>query len=569
MTRFTRRSFVGAAAAAAVSAAAGESHGQTPSASAHHASSFCDILRVPDRATAFTEDLHSIPLQRSQSAWQASGIEVRTLPGNSELSIHVTAPTLPLVRIHLRWNIAVDASVLILGDAWERSYGDLDWRSFVPERTLPWYFATQARDGTHGYGVKTAAGSFCFWQVDREGISLWLDVSNGGMGVALGQRELHAATVVSRQGASGELPVESITKFCRILCPKPRLHNGPVFGSNDWYYAYGKNKGEWILRDAEFITALSPANGPRPFVVIDDGWEGNSSFPDMAQMADDIRKRHARPGIWVRPLIAKKSADANLLLPASRFGPRTSRAQDLAYDPTIPEALNAAMKKISDPTGWKYELIKHDYSTYDLLGQWGFEMGAQPTISGWHFSDKSKTNAEIILDFYTTIRKTAGDGPLILGCNTVGHLTAGLFELQRTGDDTSGQNWERTRRMGVNTLAFRLPQHNTFFALDADCVGITRDIPWDRNREWLDLIARSGTALFISPAPEAIGDEQKAAIKEAFAIASSGASSGRALDWLSDTAPQDWEFKNSTGGSHTSKHYNWNGEEGCSPFPIS
>ena len=126
----------------------------------------------------------------------------------------------------------------------------------------------------------------------------------------------------------------------------------------------------------------------------------------------------------------------------------------------------------------------------------------------------------------------------------MGHLTAGLFELQRTGDDTSGQNWERTRRMGVNTLAFRLPQHNTFFALDADCVGITRDIPWERNREWLDLIARSGTALFISPAPEAIGDEQKAAIKEAFAIASSGTSSGRALDWLSDTAPQDWEFKN-------------------------
>ena len=163
------------------------------------------------------------------------------------------------------------------------------------------------------------------------------------------------------------------------------------------------------------------------------------------------------------------------------------------------------------------------------------------------FFRRSKTNAEILLDFYTAIRKTAGDAPLILGCNTVGHLTAGLFELQRTGDDTSGQNWERTRRMGVNTLAFRLPQHNTFFALDADCVGITRDIPWERNREWLDLIARSGTALFISPAPEAIGDEQKAAIKEAFAIASSGASSGRALDWLSDTVPQDWEFKNGSG----------------------
>ena len=329
MTRFTRRSFVGAAAAAAVTAAVSESHGQTPSTPAHH-TSFCDILRVPDHAIAFTEDLHAIALQRSQSAWNASGIEVRTVPSAAELNIFVHAPALPLIRIHLRWNIAVDASVLILGDAWERSYGDLAWRTFVPERAMPWYFATQARDGVHGYGVKTAAGSLCFWQVDREGISLWLDVSNGGMGVALGQRELHAATVVSRKGASAETPLESVTNFCRVLCPKPRLHNGPVFGSNDWYYAYGKNKGEWILRDAEFISALSPANGPRPFVVIDDGWEGNQSFPDMAQMADDIRKRHARPGIWVRPLIAKKSADCKSSAARVALRPRTSRAQDLA-----------------------------------------------------------------------------------------------------------------------------------------------------------------------------------------------------------------------------------------------
>ena len=37
----------------------------------------------------------------------------------------------------------------------------------------------------------------------------------------------------------------------------------------------------------------------------------------------------------------------------------------------------------------------------------------------------------------------------------------------RTGDDTSGRIWERTRRMGVNTLAFRLPQHNAFYHIDA------------------------------------------------------------------------------------------------------
>src|SRR4051812_19609920 len=111
MTRFTRRSFVGAAAAAAVASAVGESQAAVPTAPRNHASTFCDILRVPDHATAFTEDLHAIPLQRSQSTWSASGIEVRTVAAASELNIFLHAPALPLVRIHLRWNIAVDASV--------------------------------------------------------------------------------------------------------------------------------------------------------------------------------------------------------------------------------------------------------------------------------------------------------------------------------------------------------------------------------------------------------------------------------------------------------------------------
>ena len=61
----------------------------------------------------------------------------------------------------------------------------------------------------------------------------------------------------------------------------------------------------------------------------------------------------------------------------------------------------------------------------------------------------------------------------------MGHLGAGLFEIQRTGDDTSGHVWERTRRMGVNTLAYRLPQHGTFFVIDADCAAHTSQTPWN------------------------------------------------------------------------------------------
>ena len=98
----------------------------------------------------------------------------------------------------------------------------------------------------------------------------------------------------------------------------------------------------------------------------------------------------------------------------------------------------------------------------------------------WHFYDQTKTSAEIVKMLYQEVYGASrSNDAVIIGCNTIGHLGAGLMHLNRTGDDTSGRIWERTRRMGVNTLAFRLPQHNAFYHIDADCVGIFGMIPWD------------------------------------------------------------------------------------------
>jgi len=533
-------------------------------------SPFFDVQRIPDRVEVYGEPATSekpLKLARNGSNWQAVGVEVRTDAKPNGLEIFLSAPAAPLTRIDLRWNFKVDAPLLFMGDAWERSYGDLAWRTMVPERVMPWYFAAHdaAVKTTHGYGVRTGAAAFCFWQVDPAGVSLWLDVSNGGNGVILGQRELHAATVVSRRGRAGEHPAEAVAALCKVMCPNPRLPKGPVYGTNDWYYAYGKNSEEGILRDTDLIVSLAPKMGARPFSVIDDGWRGNAKFPDMAKLADKIRERGARPGIWIRPTIASAGTDERLLLPQKHF---RSPGNDLAYDVTIPEARAAAIAKMTQVVEWKYELVKHDFSTFDLLGQWGFEMGAAPTVPGWSFSDRTRTNAEILLDYYKDLRAAAGEATLLLGCNTVAHLAAGVFEMQRTGDDTSGKVWERTRRMGVNTLAYRLPQDGTFFSLDADCVGITKAIPWELNRQWMDLIARSGTGLFLSPDPDAIGPEQRAAIAEAFAIAANGASRGRATDYLRETTPERWEFKANTGDAYKAETYNWFSEEGAYPYSL-
>jgi alpha-galactosidase len=188
-------------------------------------------------------------------------------------------------------------------------------------------------------------------------------------------------------------------------------------------------------------------------------------------------------------------------------------------------------------------------------------MGAELTDAGWHFADQSLTNAEIILRLYRTLREGAGDA-VLLGCNSIGHLGAGLFEIQRTGDDTSGLIWERTRRMGVNTLAFRLPQHGTFFASDPDCAAHTDRTPWEFDRQYLDLVARSGTALFVSADPRTVQPDQKAAFRSAMQTALSGGTPGgcEPLDWLHSTAPRVWRF------GDEKVTYQW--EEPSGAFPL-
>ncbi|HEX4228330.1 MAG TPA: hypothetical protein VHZ07_06650 [Bryobacteraceae bacterium] len=540
---------------------------ETNAPSAASSSGFLDLLRNPDYAAAYSS-AQTLPLSRSGTHWSAQGISVHAEPDPSGLPIRIAAPGFEPTRIHLRWNITIAGDPLLLGDAWERSYGELAWRSIVPERVMPWYFFAYAGGALHGYGVRTQAAALCFWQLDADGVSLWLDVSNGGSGVQLGDRELLAATVITRQGSPVEKPMEAATAFCRALCSHPRLPAAPLYGSNDWYYAYGKNSATQTLRDAALMAELSQDNRVRPFTVIDMGWKnGSPTFPDMPELARQIKANRVRPGLWIRPLEAPGDAAPNLVLPAARFGKLSERARELAFDPTIPEALNLITEKVRTPAGWGYELIKHDFSTYDLLGKWGKDMGSDPVFSGWHLNDRSRTNAEVILAFYRALRQAAGESVLLIGCNTIGHLGAGIFEAQRTGDDTSGREWERTRRMGVNTIAYRLPQNKTFFAMDPDCVGVTPEIPWELNRQWLHLVSTSGAALFVSPDPAATGSPQREAIKQAFHVAASRDLTSVPENWFRDSTPESWVISRK-GSPAIPWHYRWSGVSGCWPFSV-
>lgn len=170
-------------------------------------------------------------------------------------------------------------------------------------------------------------------------------------------------------------------------------------------------------------------------------------------------------------------------------------------------------------------------------------MGEELTEPGWHFSRTDLTTAQVLKRFYQTLRNAAGEKAMLIGCNTMGHLAAGFFEIQRIGDDTSGRKWDVTRKMGPNSLAFRMPQHGTFFAADGDCVGLTCNVPWKKNKQWLELLSRSGTPLFVSPEAAVVGPEQTAALKRAFSYAAAPAKKpGEPLDWTWNRTPAKWDL---------------------------
>jgi alpha-galactosidase len=532
-----------------------------------------DFSRLPARVFIEHENGSMVAADRIGARFSSNKAVVQFDEMPNGAAIRVTCPNGPLSRVVVRWEARFPQDTLYLGDAWERSYGDLQWRFLQPERIMPWYFAAHhsATGRSFMVGVKTQPSALCFWTVDGEGISLWLDFRNGGSASLPGEREIPAATVVTLQAHENEAPYAALRRFCRILCQNPRLPSAPICGNNNWYYAYGENfDANAMRRDAAFLAELADGHRNRPFCVIDAGWTPGGAcpggpwtkgdpktFPDMPALAANMKKLGVRPGIWMRPTALSFVDDPGRLRP----GPVAVPEKPL--DPTLPENLASARDDLARIRSWGFELIKHDFSTFDLFGKWGNEMGAKITEPGWHFHDQTLTNAEILLRHYQMLREGAGDAVLI-GCNTIGHLGAGYFEVQRIGDDTSGREWERTRRMGVNTLAYRLAQNGAFFACDPDCVAHTEKTPWDLDRQFLDLVARSGTSLFVSADPRKVRPDQKAAFRIAMQLALSGGASGRCepLDWLHNTTPERWLLGNER------VTYHWAEPIGTSPFPA-
>jgi alpha-galactosidase len=493
-----------------------------------------NLMRKPDRVEIETDEGF------------LGDAELTFTPQKNALDVLLTASNVHPRMVKMRWENPFPDALSVTGDEFERLQGNAHFGSLDADRYFGWYFLVKEKTGCECGGVKTHPHAFVSFSVDPMGVNAFFDVRNGGRGVELQGRRLPMVTLLSRSYPSSDA-FGALRKFCGEMVGERILPKAPVYGGNDWYFAYGKSTGKMILEDAKLIGELAEGNANRPYMVIDDGWEkgacggpweNNGHFEELGELVSSFRHYDVKAGIWIRFLHNEAALSAHPDWAIRRQDPDG----DHYLDPSLPGVLEHVKKDIRRIKGWGFTLIKHDYSGHDMFGLYGFQMNGAVCENGdWNFADKTRTNAEICMDFYQAIKEECGSDCLVEGCDVFSHLSTGYCEVNRIGDDTSGVVWDRTRSFGVNALAFRLSQNSLFYAADADCVGFA-GIPFAKNALWLDLLAHSGAPLFVSCPPNLLTPSQKEVVHQAFVSAAEQKDVAIPLDFESSADPVRWSI---------------------------
>jgi alpha-galactosidase len=208
------------------------------------------LVQLADGAHPLTTSDHK--------TWTYQDVTVRLSYHQHELQVAVQSPTQALREVQLRWPYTTAAGATVCGDQWERTYGNVAFEAPQAGRRLPWYFIQHENDATTCFGVKTGCAAFCSWQVGGGNMQLNLETTSGGVGVQLGGRTLAAATIITTQNEKKENAFATARRFCSLMCEHPRLPKQPVYGINDWYFAYGRNSRDLIMQHTALLADLAP-----------------------------------------------------------------------------------------------------------------------------------------------------------------------------------------------------------------------------------------------------------------------------------------------------------------------
>ena len=216
-------------------------------------------------------------------------IETEKVENGFDLYITATKDKPKFIEIY--WSAKGFDDSFVLGDTWERSYGNLGFKKWAEDkRYIPWYFIATDKQKSFCLGVKTGCNSFVSFKCDNQSIKALVDCRNGGNGVHLNGRKLKLATFISTEYSGADI-IENLKDFCRKMCDNPILPKERIYGGNNWYYAYGKSSYKQIISDAKLQVELAEGIDNKPFQVIDDCWQihscegpwkANRKFKDMA-----------------------------------------------------------------------------------------------------------------------------------------------------------------------------------------------------------------------------------------------------------------------------------------------
>lgn len=274
-----------------------------------------NLLRQPDEIRLMTGSAQTEQETASDAAaFRAGDVAVELAEADDSLAVFVQAQNTPVRELVLTWKAMFGGAGEVLGDTWERGYGDLEWKKEADHIGMPWYFFRHEAGKCLAFGVKVRPSAMCWWEKDGADVKLHLDVRCGTYGVKLGGRKLEAARVVMASYVleEADTPVEvfeACRAFCSEMCDDPDCRDTVIYGGNNWYYAYGKSSAREILGDSAYLAEMTEGIENRPFMVMDDGWQidhsdsynggpwrvGNADYGDMGELAAQMRAKNVRP----------------------------------------------------------------------------------------------------------------------------------------------------------------------------------------------------------------------------------------------------------------------------------
>ena len=536
---------------------------------------FLSVLRTPDRVIGAVEGSPFRFEERENECESPVKYEYKVEENSAKVIVYPSGA--PVKFLKLRFDGDHYFVEKALGDQWERCCESteipFEWRSLMPARVMPWYMCLYGDNRLAFYGIKTGPDCLAHWMADSRGVTLFLNLQNGSCGTDL-KEPIVACEVVEYFSKEGESAFKSAQKFAKIMCEKPLMPKTPVFGVNNWYWAYGRISRETTRVETKQLMEMTAGTKNKPYMILDDGWQinrcfvpgatynggpwiTNENFGDMRNTVEDINKAGAKSGIWFRPL----RTIGNIPDEAAFF----KEGCALTLDPSHPFTIERVIEDTARIRSWGFDLIKHDFTVNDITGfnSTSYLFGNGNLGGGRQFFDNTKTTAMIFKDLYKAIQDAAG-GADVIGCNTISHLTAGIHSVYRVGGDTSGRYWEMTMHNGINSM-MRLPQHGNFYMVDPDCAAFTERVNLDLNLDFLEMCALTGVTTLASVKPGILNDKQMARINEIYRLADSNTEFYEIADFDRVAIPEKFISPDGT----KERHFDWMSECGGSRYIMS